>query len=594
MVHGDMLDGERLFYAFVYGGRRVLQKRKHLNDINVFPVPDGDTGTNLAATMQAIMEGVTVDSSVSSVSQGMAQAALLGSRGNSGIIFAQFVQGLSDAVEDKHVLSLKDFVAAVKHGVDYAYNALSRPVEGTILTMMKTWSLTLHKIHDKATDYKQLFHKSMSAVKTALRETPKKLQVLKDAGVVDAGAEGFVHFLEGALDYFRHGKKPIMDSEPSPQFSNEDIHFHRMSDSLPFRYCTEGLLTGQGIEEERLRSFAGCYGDSLIVAGSDTRKKIHIHTNAPWDLFFGLRKMGRITHPKVDDMQRQYDVQFNRHAEIALVTDSSCDIPSEILDEHQIHIVPIHISFGETEFLDKMTIIPDHFYRLLDEDIPFPKTSQPSVKRFQNLYSFLLSHYRQIVSVHLSSALSGTWNSAKLAAERVDKKRIAVIDSKNLSTALGLMVHRIAERIKEGGSFEEIIRYAKSLPEHAKILVSVKTLKYMVKGGRISPLKGALAKLLNLKPIVSLDEQGAATRGGKAFSTKTNVKKIMGMVEAGHAKKPVQAYAIGHARAPREAQEWAERLEKIIGKQVSYIYDIAPVIGAHAGVGAVSVSILQA
>ena len=195
--------------------------------------------------------------------------------------------------------------------------------------------------------------------------------------------------------------------------------------------------------------------------------------------------------------------------------------------------------------------------------------------------------------MHLSSALSGTWNAAKLAAESVDKERIAVIDSKNLSTALGLMVHRIAKRIEEGATFDQIQRYAKSLPGHAGMLVSVKTLKYMVMGGRISPLKGFIAKVLNLKPIISLNEEGAATRQGKAFSTKTNVNKIMRIVETKHAEKPIDTYAIGHARAYSEAVEWEERLKDIIGKSPSFTLDIAPVIGAHAGVGALSVTYIQ-
>jgi DegV family protein with EDD domain len=591
-VNSERIDGEKLYYAFVYGGRRVLKKRKHLNDINVFPVPDGDTGTNLAATMQAIMEGVKVDPSVSTVSQGMAQAALLGSRGNSGIIFAQFVQGMSEAIEDNTTLSVKEFVLAVKRGVDQAYKALSKPVEGTILTIMKTWSQTLHKVQDKAGDYRQLIHRSMSAVKAALKETPKRLHVLREAGVVDAGAEGFVHFLEGVMEYFRHEKKP--EAVPSTSLIQEEgeVHFHQMSGQLPYRYCTEGLLTGDDVTQERIQNYAGGFGDSLILAGTDQKRKIHIHTNTPWDLHYGLREMGVITRPKVDDMQRQYDVQYNRKAEIALVTDSACDVPRELQDAHQIHIVPIHISFGESEYLDKATLIPDHFYRLLDEGGPFPQTSQPNVKIFQNLYTFLLSHYESILSMHLSSALSGTWNAAKLAAESVDKQRIAVIDSKTLSTALGLMVQRIATRIEEGKSFEEVVRYAETLPEQAGMLVSVKTLKYMVMGGRVSPLKGLLAKMLNLKPIVSLDEKGAATRQGKAFSTKTNVNKIMRMVEARHAEKPIETYAIGHARAQDEAEEWSLRLTEIIGCPPSFILDIAPVIGAHAGVGALSVTYL--
>jgi DegV family protein with EDD domain len=291
-------------------------------------------------------------------------------------------------------------------------------------------------------------------------------------------------------------------------------------------------------------------------------------------------------------MKRQYEVQHDRKASIALVTDSTCDLPVAILDEYQIHVVPVNIHFGDSHFLDRMALTPSQFYEMLDEADEYPTTSQPAMKAFYDMYVHLAKYYDAIISIHLAEALSGTVNAARLAAGKVDHCQIHVIDSRVLSSALGLMVIRIAEEIAKGTAYEDVVQLAESLPAKAGVLVSVKTLEYMVRGGRVSPLKGMLAKALNLKPIISLDERGATTITGKAFSEKGCVKKIMKMIGHLHWKHPIRMFAIGHAHTESEAQKLRQKVENVLGQKVRLIVDIAPVIGVHAGIGALSVAYL--
>lgn len=583
----QFLDGEKLYYAFFYGKREVLKKRKHLNKINVFPVADGDTGTNLVLTMQSIVDGAKVNPYVSNVSHGMAQAAIMGSRGNSGIIFAQFVHGVSEAVRGKKVLSLKEFAYAMKNGVEHAYKALSKPVEGTILTVMKAWANALHAFHDKASDYVELMHHSLAAAKTALKETPKKLKVLQKAGVVDAGAEGFVHFLEGAARFFRHGKKPDLTEDALPVLEVEE-DLEKTGGVLEYRYCTEALMKSGGVDRKSIRSLLASMGDSLIVAGDEHTFKVHIHTNTPQDVFYTLRKCGTYVEQKVDDMKRQYEDQYGRKASIALVTDSTCDLPQEIIDRHQIHVIPLNIHFGETRYLDRVALTPAQFYTMLDDEQEYPTTSQPAVKVFKDMYEHLLRTYDSIVSVHLSGALSGTVDAARLAAKDVNGSKISVIDSKHLSSALGLIVQGVAEEIAEGRSHDEVVRVAEALPGKTHILVSVDTLRYMVRGGRVSPLKGFLAKMLNLKPIISLDE-GASTFLGKAFSSRGCLQKILRIIETHHREIPIRRFTIGHAHTEEKALKLEETVARLLGQKAEFRINIAPVIGVHAGIGALSV-----
>ncbi|MGC9374129.1 MAG: DegV family protein [Bacteroidales bacterium] len=166
---------------------------------------------------------------------------------------------------------------------------------------------------------------------------------------------------------------------------------------------------------------------------------------------------------------------------------------------------------------------PENFYDLVDQNKVFAKTAQPNEKAFENLYAYLASHYDSIIAVHLTSKFSGTYQSSVKAAEKISKefaKKITVVDSRNLSGSLGLIALRIAQEIEKGTSHDKIVEQLESWIRKSKILVSVKNLKYMVRGGRVSPMNGQIASLMNVKPIVSMNPDGTSTLFDKAFSQK--------------------------------------------------------------------------
>lgn len=592
MVKWKDIDGKRLYYLFFYGRRKVQENQKHLNDINVFPVPDGDTGTNLAQTMHSIVEGSRAEPSVSAVSSNLADAALTGSRGNSGIIFAQFVQGLNEAIKGKDRLHPKEFIHAAVKGVDHAYKALSKPVEGTILSVMRAWANSLHHLHEKGTDFVENLHHSLEVAQKALRDTPKQLKTLKAAGVVDAGAQGFVHFLEGMLHFVRHGRKS--DSLiHADAFSDDGPHLESVQEEITFRYCTEVFIHGQNLDPALIRKQVEEEGDSLIVAGSTEKVRVHLHTDHPSRIVQKLRPFGKLAQQKIDDMQRQYEDHYRRKARIALVTDSTCDLPKAIMDEYQIHLVPLNLNFGENTYIDKLSIEPDRFYEMLDEEEDFPTTSQPTVRQFELLYQSLARNYDSIISIHLAEVLSGTLNAARQAAEKVQDTRISVIDSKALTTSIGLIVLRTAREIQNGRPHDEIVRLVESWTSKVKVLVSVATMKYFVKGGRVSPMKGALAKILNLKPIISQDQDGRSIIAGKTFGHKANIKKILNMIQKLNGENKIQAFAVGHAHVPEKAAQFADQIGGLLSLESSFTVDIGPVIGAHAGYGTMCVSVIS-
>ncbi len=595
MVNGqEKIDGKKLYNAFAKGAEKVIEKRKQLDKINVFPVADGDTGKNMARTLRSIAENTKPVSSVSTVSRDMAQAALLSSRGNSGIILAQFINGISKEAGKRDRFGLADFARAMKVGANHAYKATNQPVEGTILTVMREWAHSLQELASRKKDLLESLDRSLETANTSLRETRTKLEELREADVVDAGAKGFVLFLEGVLAFFRDGQTASFERIKGGEEESTPHIDQRQGVEGP-RYCTEAVLTGETLTGDQLRTVAEKYGESLVIAGSEGEYHLHIHADRPAELIYELQKTGTVVDQKVDDMKKQHEAVYERDTEIALVTDSTCDLPRETVDRYPIYTVPLSVTFGDDLFLDKETISPDQFYRMLEdleEDEEYPTSSQPSIGQFEQTYSFLLENYESIISLHISGELSGTVEAARKAAEKVDKERISVVDSKQVSTSIGLIAHRVAKGLRNGLQPRKAVQLAEDLRNRTKILVSVKNLKYMVRGGRVNRLEGFLARLLNFKPIISLDETGDSELYGKPLHRSSNYNQILDMMKNPHNNSRVTNYAIGHVHAPGEAEKLAGMIEGELDLSPDYTMDISPLIGSHAGIGAVSVAYL--
>ncbi|MDQ1354238.1 MAG: fatty acid kinase [Acidobacteriota bacterium] len=594
------LDGKGLYYGFLAGAFKVIQEQHYINKINVFPVPDGDTGSNMAATVRYIIDKVRPDISFKKTADSIASAALDGARGNSGIIFAQFLHGFNEKAqaEKEFAVDVKTFARLIRNAFSHAYRAIESPVEGTIITVIREWVDYVDSIKEKIDDFFKLLPASLKIAQVSLKETPQKLNVLKKYRVVDAGAQGFVFFLEGIMDYFRERNVRkilrLKSKEVEAGNGNEVI----TPGDLTFRYCTETVLesaAGISLDKDALRGKVKDLGDSLVIAGSEKKWRIHIHTDTPADFFYSLKDFGTLSFQKSDDMLKQYEIAHRRKWKIALVTDSSCDLPQEILDQYQVQVVPINLHFGLNNYLDKVTITPDQFYRMLDQSPQFPTTSQPHSTAFRNLYGFLAGYYESIIAVHLSRNLSGTWQNSKKAAEQVSKetgKKISVIDSRHLSGSLGLIVYRAARSIEAGLNHEEIMNCMEDWISRAAIMVSVKTLKSMVRGGRVSPMKGLLAKALNLKPVVSMDSEGKSCLYKKAFSQKGNIRKVLKVIAGKIKTQAVWKYSILHAHDESGARAYADKMTALLGKAPDFIIDISPVVGLNAGCGALAVAIM--
>jgi DegV family protein with EDD domain len=588
------MDGRRLYYTFIAGARKVIEHQVELNKINVFPVNDGDTGTNLASTIRAVIDTLHPHRSYKITADLIAEATLVNARGNSGIIFAQFLYGMSCETGNFKTITISQFAESIKNSVRYIYEAVANPVEGTMLTVIKDWANYIYENRFRITDFNEMFVSSLVVLNKSLIETKSKLAVLAKANVVDAGARGFVFFVEGITDFIasRNLKELV-------QVKAETGLFEKIEETIPekvnFRFCTEALIKNSTIDNKELLATLERFGDSIVIAGSNRMRRLHLHTNNPAELFNDLRETGTIAFQKADDMLRQSDVVYNRKWKIALVTDSTCDLSQELLDNYQVNMLPININFGENHYLDKVTIQPEQFYKLLKENKDYPKSSQVNEKAFVNLYSHLASHYDSVIAVHLSDKLSGTFSSSRKAAMAISKefgKPISVVNSKNLSGALGLLVLRTAEAIEKGHSHDEIVNMANQWTGDLRIFVSVQNIKYLIRGGRLSAAKGLIARILNINPIVSIDESGKAIVFDKAFNQRANMEKVMAHVRKISSEKSIWNYIVLHANNTEAAKWYEEQMHLLTMKRPVSVVNISPVIGANAGVGAASVALL--
>jgi len=588
------IDGRQLYYTFIAGGKKILEQQSYLNKINVFPVNDGDTGSNMATTVRSAMDSILPDKSFTITANRIAETAIVNARGNSGIIFAQFLFGISRETEKRDSLTVPQFAACIRNSVPYMYEAVANPVEGTMLTVIREWSEFIYAQREVITDFNQLFVHSKEIVAKSLSETKQKLLVLAKAKVVDAGANAFVLFIEGIVEFiYSNSVRNLLHSRTEPLVlpsNNEHV-----SEQVKFRYCTEGILRNLTIDQKTLSGMLQQHGDSVVIGGDDKVKHIHIHTSNPASLFHQLKEVSLITFQKADDMLRQSEVIFNRKWKIALVTDSTCDLPQEIIDTYQINLLPLNINFGERHYLDKITIQPEQFYVLLDQHSEFPKTSQINEKAFTGLYAQLADQYDSIIAVHLTDKFSGTYFSSQKAAQAASKefnKPITVLNSKSLSGSLGLITLRVAQAIEAGLSHDEIVLKAKKWIEDSRIFVSVKTLKYMVRGGRVSHTKGFIANLLNINPIVSMDKNGSSFVFGNTFSQKSNMEKVMKHICNICKDREVWNYIVLHAQNTEAAEWYAQKMNELTGKIPVAIVNISPVIGSNAGIGAASVALM--
>jgi DegV family protein with EDD domain len=599
------LDGTGLRGALITAAEYVNRHRADLNRINVFPVPDGDTGTNLALTVGSIAEQLrrNTDPSLGGVARAAADAGIMGARGNCGMILSHFLLGFADAVGDRKKLGVTDFGQVLRSATEHVYAALEKPVEGTMITIMRAIADEAERLQHS--DFVVLFERLLVKAREALANTPELLPVLKTRGVVDAGAKGFVHILEGIAGYL--SGDPLVALDETPEYDAEPAVFAAAeadySAEEQYRFCTEALVRGDALPtQDTVRGWLRERGDSLVVIRSGDMLKVHVHTDDPEAVFGYLRGFGRLASHKAEDMHAQHAVAERAAAghmtlarrPVSIVTDTACDLPDEVVRAHGMHLVPLNLIFENQVLRDRLDISAEEFVEQLKKGA-HPSTSQPAPAAFLEGFRRAAEEGENVIAVLLSAALSGTYASAQAAVKHrgADDVPIHLFDSKGGSLLQGLLAVKASELGELGWEVPRILEELDRVRKQSGFFIVLDTFERALASGRVGRGKAWLGSLLDIKPVLDIDQTGKLLPIDRVRGRKNALAKMLEILEK---KVPRGAkklrFGIMHVAAPEMLDPVTSEIRTRYGNVDIVTAAGTPIIGTHAGEGAWGIAYL--
>lgn len=303
------IDGKKLRGMFVSGANNLQNHKELVDKLNVFPVPDGDTGTNMSLTISYAMKELSkVDNDeITNIGKALSKGSLMGARGNSGVILSQIIRGIAKSVEGKETLNTMDFANALKAGSDTAYKAVIKPIEGTILTVVRESSEAAIKIAKTEDDFVKFLELVIEEANNSLNRTPELLKALKEAGVVDSGGKGLVLVYEGMLSELNGNHIDIQDASSTEIKEVKAAQGNIATEDIKFQYCTEFILESDKVDDTQIRDIMLKYGDSLAVVGDEGVIKVHVHTNDPGLALQEALAYGQLLTIKIENMKLQHE-----------------------------------------------------------------------------------------------------------------------------------------------------------------------------------------------------------------------------------------------------------------------------------------------
>ncbi|HET9037780.1 MAG TPA: DegV family protein, partial [Myxococcaceae bacterium] len=555
-------------------------------------VPDGDTGTNFTLTLRAVADALRAlgDAPLPDTARTLAQAAVLGARGNSGMMLAHFLLGFTEALGDRTAATAPDIARAIRTGADRLYQALDDPQEGTILTVARDAAIAAEPVAQRSPDLVVFMRHLLEEGEAALARTPELMQVLKDAGVVDAGGKGFVRMLEGVVRYIRGdpvGTIAGSDAGPAPMAVPAAIT--EVASERDFQFCTEVLVRGERLPSaNEVRSALHAFGGSTVVAVTGDILKIHVHTDTPEAVFTYAARWGRIDAKKAEDMRVQHRrLGHQASRPVAIVTDTSADVPDSELDRLHIAMVPLQVVFGESTFRDRVELKPEEFYRRLRATTELPTTSQPAPADFMQVFRDARSEANEVVAVLLGSSLSGTFKAAQAAVRAGGLQQVHLVDSKSASLGVGLLAIRGAELAASGWSGSQIADELRRVRTQSGMLLTVERYDHLLRSGRISRAKAWLAGMLDVKPILSLDAEGVVVPVERVRGRENLESRLLAILDQRLTPRPRELrLGVAHADAPEVAQRIRNALVERYQPRECLVTLATGVLGTHVGPGA--------
>jgi DegV family protein with EDD domain len=584
----EYLTQNELKRMFLLSYERVEKNKEEINKINVFPVPDQDTGTNLAKTLEGIkreIEGKEFKN-LEEISKVALDGALISAQGNAGVIYTGFLAGFLPKL-NKNPVDAKKLAEAFEEGRKRAWKSMANPKEGTILDVIDAAAETFKKEAEKEKDIVKIFEKAIEKAKEALLGTREKMEIFKRANVVDAGGLGFLMILESYLDALRpEGKKEEKKERPS-----EEIR--RFVQVLTNRFEVVALVLDPKFDEEEVREKLRRLGNCLDIVKVENKMKVHIHTDYPDEVRDVLKRIGKIEDLRIEDMAKEIAGEPSvRKVSIGIVTEDVASILPKILERYQIELAKTKFEWPELEKIEG-----ENLYQKIKKAYEMkietrPRTSQAMPKDYFDAYKKQLQRFDKVLCLTLTSKISGCYNSAIQAREMLEEKereRVFVFDTLHGAAGQALFVLRAIELIQEQREIEEIIEELKKLIPKTQTYVIFADPKGPEFIGRITKSQAnwiRRMKKMGIQPVMKI-KNGILTKGGMVFAKdepEALFKKIKKESEKDRKSGKKIRVIINHA----DNLEGAKKLKgllKEIGAEVSFISEGPPIICAVTGPG---------
>jgi DegV family protein with EDD domain len=567
---------------------RIEEKKEEINKINVFPVPDQDTGTNLAKTLEGIKKEIEGKEfkDLEEISKVALDGALISAQGNAGVIYTGFLAGFLPKL-NKNPVDAKKLAEAFEEGRKRAWKSMANPKGGTILDVIDAAAETFKKEAEKEKDIVQIFEKVIEKAKEALLATREKMEIFKRANVVDAGGLGFLMILESYVDALRpEGKKEEKKERPS-----EEIR--RFVQVLTNRFEVVALILNPKLEEEKAREKLKRLGNCLDIVKVENKMKVHIHTDYPDEVRDVLKRIGKIEDLRIEDMAKEIAGEPSvRKVLIGIVTEDVASILPKILERYQIEIAKTKFEWPELEKIEG-----ENLYQKIKKAYEMkietrPRTSQAMPKDYFDAYKKQLQRFDKVLCLTLTSKISGCYNSAIQAREMLEEKereRVFVFDTLHGAAGQALFVLRAIELIQEQREIEEIIEELKKLIPKTQTYVIFADPKGIEFIGRITKSQAnwiRRMKKMGIQPIMRV-KNGILTKGGMVFAKdepEALFKKIKKESEKDRKSGKKIRVVINHADNLEGAKK-LKSLLKEIGAEVSFISEGPPIVCAVTGPG---------
>ncbi|GAB4147690.1 MAG: DegV family protein [Patescibacteria group bacterium] len=602
---------------FIKASYIVESQSDFLNKINVFPVPDGDTGSNMSGTLRGVRKALQESAfqTFEDLGKIISKSSMLSSRGNSGTLISQFFIGFCSDFATIKSFNSASLDRSLQIGLENAYRSFEEPRHGTALDILEVAAKISKKLQFETDDLRQILSEIVNAAEAALEHTREVLPEMKEAKVVDSGASGFVDILKGFLAGATNAEVEIVDiTESIEQIVYSDKN-------LDFRYCTELIISEVIVNDQSIREKVKPLGEYVQVVTVDKYIKLHIHTNEPQKVREICLRYGQEESFKADDMLEMVKNNLEKNhspfqsavmiestdtnpnskpkQKLLIITDSSIDIPLpwSVQTPLKILSIPIFESKSETDISEIYS--PEEFYQKMENESDFStKTSKISVNTYHEAFTKCLEMAENVVCLPLSSGISGSYESAKLAHQMLpeaDRSKVMVYDTQTSSAGLAFLAQAAIKVISSGASLLETEQYLNQIKQKIQMYFLVENVKYLERGGRISHTASQIGQFLKLQPLLTLESGKIKASSEKLiFSNdrkrlKLLLKKLNNYLKENELQDLIIPFAGKNTRHLAEKLKF-ELIQKYdIKSDQIHLINLNLVVGSHTGPGTIAI-----